>query len=244
MSAKSSDVPRGLVLAIDACMGGCVAGLYDPAAETCAERGLRTEREQAAKLIPMIQELLGDAGAAFADVGLLVTTSGPGSFTGLRIGLSAARSLSLALDVPLQGVSTFEAVRDTCARGGDENGFLVVLEAKRRDFYVRPFDAAGNGGAPACLETPDILALARGKDLVLCGDAAGRLAAEAGDAFTGLFRDIRGCVLPSGAALARRGRALFARNGGRAEKVEPFYMRGADVSLSSKAQRKIAGFPE
>ncbi len=243
MSAKSSDNTRGLVLALDAAMGGCVAGLYNPVTGECVERSLRTEREQAAKMVPMVQEMIADAGAAFSDVGLIVTTIGPGSFTGLRIGMSAARSFSLALGIPLQGVTTFEAVLGSCALEEDVAGYLVLLEAKRRDFYVQVFDGDKRGSEPVCLETPDIVDLAKGKGLILCGDAAARLAGEAGAAFEGLFSDARECILPSGAVIARKGHAVFTQNGGVAEKAEPLYMRGADVFLSSKAQRKIADFP-
>ncbi|PZO86597.1 MAG: tRNA (adenosine(37)-N6)-threonylcarbamoyltransferase complex dimerization subunit type 1 TsaB [Micavibrio aeruginosavorus] len=243
MSAKSSNDQKGLVLSIDAAMGGCVAGLYNPVTGEAVERSLRTEREQAAKLVPMVQEMIAEAGAGFPDVALIVTTIGPGSFTGLRIGMSAARSFALALGIPLQGITTFDAVLESCARGEDGAGYFILLEAKRRDFYVQVFDKNKTAGEPVCLETPEIVDLARGKGLILCGDAAGRLAGEAGEAFDGLFSEVRECILPFGAVIARKGHDVFTKNGHVADKAEPLYMRGADVFLSSKTQRKIADFP-
>ena len=211
------------VLAIDSALGGCVVAVVMPDGTAFAET-LVTEREQAAKLMPLVQEVMKEAGIEFADLGLIVTTTGPGSFTGLRISLSTARSLGLALNIPVQGVSTFAAMYHSCAPLGDA---MVVLESKRKDFYVQAFDAQGHGAEPQCSLSVDISAK------TICGDAAHRLKEE------GVEADFieRGLIDP--VVLARLGLLLFQDAGEKAEKPEPFYMRGADVSVSTKSKREI-----
>lgn len=217
------------VLAFDSALAGCTVAVLN-GGEVHA-RTLETQREQAAKLMPMIQEVMAEAKVTFADLGLIVTTVGPGSFTGLRIGLSAARALGLALSLPVQGMDTFEIV----ARGVvPENApCLVILETKRTDFYVQAFDAEKNPiGEAACLEEDVLRSLIAGNDYILCGDGLVRLGLEG-----------RSIVLPDPEVLARAGLARFLDNGQKADKPEPVYLRGADVSISNKKQRVISGFP-
>ncbi len=218
--ARLSDKP---VLAIDSALGGCVAAVVMPDGTAYGD-SMVTEREQAAKLVPLVQEVMREAKIDFPQLGLIVTTTGPGSFTGLRISLSSARSLGLALDLPVHGVSTFEAMYHSCAPLGDA---LVVLESKRADFYVQSFDALGKGSAPECLLSDAI------KANTICGDAAHRLKIE------GVESDYIERVLVDPIVLARLGLAQFTQSGHKADKPEPFYMRGADVSVSTKSKREI-----
>lgn len=218
------------VLAIDSALGGCAVAVM--AGGQGYARALETNRDQAAKLVPLINDVMAEAGIAFADLGLIVTTTGPGSFTGLRIGLSTARAFGLALSVPVQGVSTFEAMVKSCKPQGPS---VVVLESKRADFYVQAFDEAFRPeGAPQCLLAADIPA-----DRIVCGDALARLRAETGRSYDGAIER----MLLDPLVLAEIGVVLYAGNGDKAQKPEPFYMRGADVSVSNKVQRQINNYP-
>ncbi len=209
-------------------MGGCAVAVLMPDGRDFSKT-LMTDKEQAAKLVPMVQAVMEEAGAAFADLGLIVTTVGPGSFTGLRIGLSTARAMGLALGVPVRGVSTFDVVRRTCGVGPD--GF-VVLESKRTDFYVD-----GPGLPAGCYVAADIeSALTSGG--TICGDGVRRLMEEV----PSQNFDLRECPLPDPVVLARMGGARFLENGRSAEKPEPVYLRGVDVSVSNKTQREISNF--
>src|SRR5439155_10793463 len=89
-------------------------------------------------------ELLRAAGTAPAELDLLVVGIGPGSFTGIRIGLAAARGLALALDVPVAGVSTLAAL----AAGAP--GAVPVIDARRREVFSLV------GGEPRCLAPADL----------------------------------------------------------------------------------------
>jgi tRNA threonylcarbamoyladenosine biosynthesis protein TsaB len=217
------------VLAFDSALAGCTAAVLHGC--EVHSRLFETQREQAAKLMPMVQDLMAEAKVAFADLGLIVTTVGPGSFTGLRIGLSAARALGLAIDVPVQGVSTFEVVARSAV---PENvACLVILETKRTDYYVQAFDADKKPqGDPSCMEEGDLRKKIAGGQYILCGDALARLGVEG-----------RECTLPDPEMLARIGLEHFLRNGEKAATPEPVYLRGADVSMSKKQNRQIGDLP-
>lgn len=83
------------------------------------------------RVLEDLDALLQDAGAAADDIEALVVGTGPGSFTGVRLGLAAVRGLALALDVPVAGVSTLDAL----AAGAP--GAVPVIDAKRREVFVR-----------------------------------------------------------------------------------------------------------
>jgi len=217
------------VLAIDSTLGGCIAAVVKgDHACVCA---VETEREQSAKLMPIVQQVMQEAGIAFDDLGLIVTTIGPGSFTGLRISLSAARALALSLDLPLQGVTTFEVMARSAVP--EEKPCMVVLETKRTDFYVQSFDSYKKPmDEGRCMEEAALMQEIAGGDYILCGDGLVRLGIDG-----------RARTLLNPGVLARAGLARFIENGGEAGKAEPLYLRGADVSMSNKAQRIISNMP-
>ena len=217
------------VLAFESALAGCVVAVLNGG--KAHTRVLETQREQAAKLMPMIQETMDEAKVAFGDLGLIVTTVGPGSFTGLRISLSTARSFGLALDIPVQGMSTFEIMARSAVQ--ESKPCLVILETKRTDFYVQAFDTDKKPlGEAACMEEGELRALIAAHDYILCGDGLGRLGIEG-----------RERILLDPEILARAGLARFLENGKKAGKPEPVYLRGADVSMSNKQQRIIGDFP-
>ena len=222
------------VLAFDTALNGCVVAVLCTDGRTVT-RVLQTEREQAAKLIPLIQQAMEEAECDYTDLGLVVTTVGPGSFTGLRIGLSTARSFGAALDIPVQGVNTLEAMAVTC---GINEDVLVLLETKRADYYAQNFSKDGQSqGQPSCTNVQEILARA---DRIICGDATERLKREAGEQLKAVchHESMLNPVL-----LAILGVQKFQDAGGVTQRPEPVYLRGADVSVSNKTQRKIKNFP-
>lgn len=107
------------------------------------------ERGQAEALIPMVQSVMKRANVDFSDLSCIAVSTGPGSFTGVRVGLAAADGLAMAANLPEVGVSLLEAV----AFSADFAGKLcVVLETKRDDFYAQLFDNKQPVSAPFVAE--------------------------------------------------------------------------------------------
>jgi tRNA threonylcarbamoyladenosine biosynthesis protein TsaB len=93
---------------------------------------------QAERFFPALDALLAEAGLAYSDLGRIAVTTGPGSFTGLRIGLSAARGLGLSLGIPVLGIPTLLAI----SLSGD-GATAVKLDARREEAYFQRFSAPG-----------------------------------------------------------------------------------------------------
>jgi len=94
---------------------------------------------QAERLFPALDELLSRATVTYKDLTRIAVTTGPGSFTGLRIGLSAARGLALALDIPVLGVPSLFALSLT----SQCDPVAVLLDAKRGEAYFQTFSGPG-----------------------------------------------------------------------------------------------------
>lgn len=170
------------LLAFDTALDACSAALLDTATgELLAARWEEMPRGQSERLFPMIDEVLDEAAATYLDLGAIAVTVGPGGFTGVRIGLAAARALALALDRPVVGVTTLEAV--AAAAGGAATPCLVALESKRDDLYVQAFApplvplGAPAAVAPAALAAHLAAALGEAGTIRLAGDAQERAAA-------------------------------------------------------------------
>jgi tRNA threonylcarbamoyladenosine biosynthesis protein TsaB len=165
------------ILGFDTATSACSVALWRSGA-VVARRFEPMARGQSERLMPMIREVLDEAGVAFADLDLLAVTRGPGAFTGLRIGLAAARGLALATGLPCLGVTTLDAL--ACAVPAEEiagRALLAVIDAKRADLYAQVFDAGLEPlGPPAALlpeALPSLLESAKGP-LVVVGDGARR----------------------------------------------------------------------
>lgn len=96
-------------------------------------------RGQAERLIPMCLKALDTAGRSFGDMDAVAVTCGPGTFTGVRIGLAAAKGLALALDIPLIGLTTLEVVAQNAAGAGVEGPIAVAHDARRSEVYLQLF---------------------------------------------------------------------------------------------------------
>jgi tRNA threonylcarbamoyladenosine biosynthesis protein TsaB len=148
---------------------------------------------------------------AYADLTRLAVTSGPGSFTGLRIGLSAARGLALALGIPALGIPTLTAISLAAPAG---RPVAVLVDARREEAYFQRFSAPGRPEGEAAL-----LAMARARDSARAGDSL----------LETPFCDI--------GRLARFAAAADAA----AFPPEPLYIRGADARPQEGARVARAG---
>jgi len=116
-------------------------------------------------LLPVIETCLRDLKASMKDIELIACTCGPGSFTGLRIGMSTAKGLSLALGIPWVGIPTLDCV----AYGREEEGSLVVpvLDARKNRVYAALYTGGKRTSRYLDVSIPDLLALVQAEDKVL-----------------------------------------------------------------------------
>lgn len=169
-----------IVLAIDTALNACAAALVR-GSETIALKSELMERGHAERLAPLVDELMRVAGVAMTAVDRIVVTVGPGSFTGVRVGLSFARGLALALGKPCVGVSTLEAL------AGEGPGVRVGAIPGAGEVYFAAYGDAGVLVAPKRYALEEALgltparAVVRGPAAALFADVATVEAAQAPD---------------------------------------------------------------
>jgi tRNA threonylcarbamoyl adenosine modification protein YeaZ len=156
-----------IILALDSASTGCAVALWQDG-RVLAEAHETMERGQDARLVPLTLEVLAQAKLDFPHIDRLAVTRGPGSFTGVRIGLSAARGFGLAAGKPVVGLDRFTLYDKAFPTGG----LLTVLESRREELYCR---LRTNDGTrlPPDMQPPGLLEdwLAAQGDLAVAGDA-------------------------------------------------------------------------
>jgi tRNA threonylcarbamoyladenosine biosynthesis protein TsaB len=143
-----------LVLAMDTCLGACSAALVR-GEQTLAVLSEPMTRGHQERLAPMVRELMTGAHAPFSTVDRIGVTVGPGSFTGLRVGLAFAKGLGLALGRPVAGVGVLHALAQAAAPTGPA---AAAIDAGRGRFYLQLFESGEAAGAPETLTLDEALA--------------------------------------------------------------------------------------
>jgi tRNA threonylcarbamoyladenosine biosynthesis protein TsaB len=201
-----------------------------------AEQSLSTTGNHAAALLPLIEAVLGRAACAVHALDAVAVSSGPGSFTGLRVGVSVAKGVACATGARLVAVPTLEALARTVA---DHDGVICpVLDARKGELYAAAFAACAGQLtriATDALVTPESLLDTLPTPCVVLGDAVERYGA--------LFQSRWGervTVLPfathapRGGVVALLGRErLLAGETADLQQLEPFYIRPAEAAARS-----------
>jgi len=131
------------LLAIDTALGACSAAILDTQGGIIASESLPMLRGHAEALMPLIRRVMDEAHTAFRDLDRVVVTTGPGSFTGLRVGIAAARGIALAIAKPAVGLSTLSAYAAPYLAGDDNAPVVVAIDARNAHVYLQVFAAGG-----------------------------------------------------------------------------------------------------
>jgi tRNA threonylcarbamoyladenosine biosynthesis protein TsaB len=135
-----------LILAIDTALDACAAAVLDAeAGNVIARESQAMKRGHAEALMPLIGRVVAASGTAFASLGRIAVTTGPGSFTGLRVGLSAARGIALAANIPVVGVTTLAAYAAPIVSQNAEHAVVSAIDARHDHIYLQV--VSGNGSA-------------------------------------------------------------------------------------------------
>ncbi len=204
-----------MLLVIETALTACSVALLD-GARVVAERHEEIGRGHAERLIPMADELLHEA--AVERVDRVLVDIGPGSFTGLRVGIAAAKAFGLAWDVAVDGVaSTALVAAGAFAADVQLNRLYVALDAARGQVYVQPFDRQGPVGEIAALDPAEAGGQASAYDAV-AGSGSALLLPH--------FPEVR----VTGPALPRAADARFLSSDAY-RPVTPLYIRAPDAKL-------------
>jgi tRNA threonylcarbamoyl adenosine modification protein YeaZ len=210
------------LLAIDCAADLCAACVYDADADAELGREVRDlGKGHAEHLMAVIETALEASGAGYQDLNAVAVSIGPGSFTGLRVGVSTARGLALALKIPAIGVTTLEALAAEGAHAFPGRAVLAALDAGREEIHAALYDRAlVETYGPSVATLAEAVTVAINADAILVGTAAPLIAQSAGRVFdTG--------PVAATADIATYARLAAAKGPG--EKPKPLYLRGADA---------------
>lgn len=241
------------VLALDTSTSACSVAIWDDGA-VLADQFVEMVRGQSEQLVPMIQAVLIECDVRVQDMDMIAVSTGPGAFTGVRIGLATARGLAIASGLPIRGITSLEAVaygaslqvsgaqRDARwdARR-DDRDILALIESKRVDIFTQLFGSDLSAkGQPEALAPKDVAGYCHRNStgrglLMLAGDAVDRMV-EHGFDDPDLDAVVSTSVHPQAAVIA----AVAAERGlpfpGDSVPA-PLYLRPPDVKIRADGGR-------
>jgi tRNA threonylcarbamoyladenosine biosynthesis protein TsaB len=131
------------VLAIDTALEACSAAVLNTETGAVTAESLPMVRGHAEALIPLIDRVMKQAGTPFSDLDRIAVTTGPGSFTGLRVGIAAARGMALSTGKLAIGVTTLEAYAAPLIAHDDKTAVAVAIDARHQHVYLQIFAPGG-----------------------------------------------------------------------------------------------------
>lgn len=221
-----------LLLALDTATSAVTVALHD-GTQVIAEESLVDSRRHAETLTPMISSVVAGAGRSPADLTAITVGVGPGPFTGLRVGLATASTLGLALDIPVYGVCSLDALAHAAATGPDApSDFVVASDARRKEVYWARYRATGEG-VERVSGTPQVSHPADLPDEIRALPAAGRGAQLYPDLFAAALQPLD---VPAGGLASYTVQQLAA--GRELLPVQPLYLRQPDAKPAT-AQKSV-----
>jgi tRNA threonylcarbamoyladenosine biosynthesis protein TsaB len=133
------------VLAIDTALAACSAAVLDTEqGGILAGESQPMARGHAEALMPLLARVMDRSGLTFSDLDRVAVTTGPGSFTGLRVGISAARGIALAAKIPAVGLSTLTAYAAPHLDGSNTAPIVCAIDARHDHVYLQVFSPGGH----------------------------------------------------------------------------------------------------
>jgi tRNA threonylcarbamoyladenosine biosynthesis protein TsaB len=168
------------LLAIDTALAACAAAVFDTdGAKMLASETLTMARGHAEALMPLVARVMDRADIAFSELDRIAVTVGPGSFTGLRVGISAARGLALVSGKPAIGISTLSAYAAPHIANQDGAAIVAAIDARHGHVYLQVFASAGRTlVGPHMATVRDAVSAARAAPARIVGSGAQLIAAD------------------------------------------------------------------
>ena len=220
------------VLAIDTALEACSAAVLDTETGVLASEMRPMVRGHAEALIPLLSKVMAEAHTAFDGLDRIAVTTGPGSFTGLRVGIAAARGIALSAEKSAVGLTTLAAFAAPHIAGDDSIGVAVAIDARHGHVYLQVF---GPGGRT--LVAPRIAAIRDAARIAATGRT--RIAGNAAEALAAAWPanevppvQVDQQKVPDIACVARLGAVA---NGGPAT-LKPVYLRAPDAQPQAAAR--------
>jgi tRNA threonylcarbamoyladenosine biosynthesis protein TsaB len=165
------------VLAIDTALEACAAAVLDTESGKVTSESVPMVRGHAEALMPLLDRVMRQAATAFTALDRIAVTTGPGSFTGLRVGIAAARGIALASGKPAIGLTTLAAYAAPHIAHDDKTAVAVAIDARHQHVYLQVF---GPGGrtlvAPRIASVADAVRAAGAGAVRIVGTGAAMLA--------------------------------------------------------------------
>jgi tRNA threonylcarbamoyl adenosine modification protein YeaZ len=157
-----------VLLAFDTATPFVTVALHDGEA-VVAEARSEQRMKHGEQLAPLIEDVLTRAGIVRQDLTAIAVGTGPGPFTGLRVGLVTARTLAMVLEIPAYGVCSLDAIALEAAAGlGGTSDFVVATDARRKEVYLAAYDEQGTRLTGPVVDKPANVA----SDLPVAGEGA------------------------------------------------------------------------
>jgi len=217
------------ILALDTSMGACSAAVLrrEGNASRLFVRQEAMARGHAESLMPMVEGVMAEAGLPFTEIDLIAATFGPGSFTGVRIAIAAARGLALVTHAKLYGTDSLTVMAKAALAIGvlAEGPFAVAVDARRGMLYLGLYDAAGRRIVGPLLIAPDEAVALLPGDLVVAVGSGAALLAEAAERCRRSLQAKLPELQPSAASLAE----IALEAGETVPILRPLYLRPPDA---------------
>ncbi|MDF3061904.1 MAG: tsaB [Microvirga sp.] len=218
------------ILAIDTALSACAACVMDAGApEPISYETIVMERGHAEALLPLVDRVVSKAEGGFSGLDRVAVTVGPGSYTGLRVGIAAARAIGLAAHVPVVGVTTLSALLAALIADDNRRVLAAAIDARHGQVYFQSIAPGGQSiVAPTLVRVREAARLIGSGPTAIVGSGAGAVAAET----AGVEVAVQAKSFPDILWVARLG--LVADPSTALPK--PLYLRGPDAKPQDQAR--------